>query len=155
VNAIECAREHEVVAAVMSGRWPHGCDEELRAHAGACEVCADVVAIADVLKQDQAAMQDVPLPAAGQVWWRSAIRARADAARAAARPVVWLQALTGAGAAGLALAGITAFWPRVEGAMKLLSINPSMLQEALPLLLLAGVGVMAAPIVFYFAVPRD
>jgi hypothetical protein len=30
-----------------------------------------------------------------------------------------------------------------------------MLQEALPLLLLAGVGVMAAPIVFYFAVPRD
>ena len=43
---------------------------------------------------------DHAVPAAGQVWWRSAIRARAEASRAAASPMVWLQALTGAGAAG-------------------------------------------------------
>jgi hypothetical protein len=156
VNAIDCAREDEVVALVLSGRWPDNADEDLCRHAESCPVCGDVIAIASALRQDLQRVSDVQVPAAGQIWWRSAIRARADAARAAARPMVWLQALTGAGAVGAALAGISLAWPRIEGTFHLvIPSNSAWLQEALPLLLVAGIGLIAAPIAYYLAVPKD
>jgi hypothetical protein len=155
VSVIDCTREEEVVALVLSGRWPDGASPELRAHGESCAVCADVIAIVPALRADQQQVGDVQVPAAGQVWWRSAIRARADAARAAERPMVWLQALTGAGAVGLAVAGVTAVWPRLESTFRLMPFNGSSIQDALPVLLLAGIGLVAAPIAYYFAVPRD
>ena len=154
MNTVECAREHEVVALVMSGRWPDGCDLELREHASACEVCGDVVAIAPALREDLR-RADEQVPAAGQVWWRAAIRARADAARDAARPMIWLQALTGAGAAGLALAGASMLWPSVQGMLQSAPFGGGTFQEALPLVLAGGIGVIAAPIAYFRAVPRD
>ncbi len=154
MSAIECTREHEVVAAVMSGRWPEGCDIELRDHADACPVCGDVVAIAPALRHDLR-YGDVQVPAAGQVWWRAAIRARAEAARAAARPMVWLQALTGAGAVGVTLAGVSMAWPKLQGLLRFAPFGESSLQEALPVLLAVGIGVVAAPIAYFLAVPRD
>jgi hypothetical protein len=152
MNPIECPREHELVTIVLSGRWPEGCDLELRDHAAACTVCGDVVAIAPALRQDQR-LADVQVPAAGQVWWRSAIRARADAARRAARPMIWLQALAGAGAVGAALAGVGMVWPRLQGMVHFLPFSNASLQE--PLLLLTGIGVIAAPIAYYLALPRE
>lgn len=154
MNTIGCNREHEVVAAVMSGRWPEGCDSELREHACACAVCRDVVAIAPALREDLR-RADVQVPAAGQVWWRAAIRARADAARDAVRPMIWLQALTGAGAAGLAVAGVSMLWPRVQGMLQYAPFTGGSFQEALPLVLAVGIGVVAAPIAYFLAVPRD
>jgi hypothetical protein len=155
VNTVECPREHEVVGMVLSGRWPDACDQQLREHAEACAVCRDVVAIAPALRHDQR-LADVQVPAAGQIWWRSAIRARAEAARAAARPMIWLQALAGAGAVGAALTGVSLAWPRIEGTVRVfMPSNGPWLQEALPLLMALGIGVVAAPIVFYLAVPRD
>jgi hypothetical protein len=154
VNTIECTREHEVVAAVMSGRWPEGCDVELRDHAEACPACRDVVAIAPALREDLR-YADVQVPAAGQVWWRAAIRARADASRAAARPMIWLQALTGAGAAGATLAGLSMVWPKVQGVLRFAPFGDTSFQEALPLLLAVGIGIVAAPIAYFLAVPRD
>ena len=154
MNTIECAREHEVVAVVLSGRWPEGSDRELREHADACPICGDVVAIAPVLRQDQRGA-DVQVPAAGQVWWRAAIRARSDAARDAARPMVWLQAIAGAGAAGAALAGVSMMWPRIQGMFRFAPFGEASLQEAMPLLLAIGIGVVAAPIAYFLAVPRD
>jgi hypothetical protein len=144
-----------VVALVLSGRWPDGADVELRAHADTCAVCADVIAIAPALRADQLHAGDVQVPAAGQIWWRSAIRARADAARTAARPMVWLQALTGAGAVGIAIAGVSAAWPRLESVLRFMPFSQTSIQEALPLLLIAGLGLVAAPIAYYLAVPRD
>jgi hypothetical protein len=41
-----CPHETEVRDAAMSGRWPAG----LRAHAGACPVCADVQLVAGALQ---------------------------------------------------------------------------------------------------------
>lgn len=156
MNAVECVREHDVVAVVLSGRWPDRCDEELRAHAASCAVCRDVAAIAPMLRADQQAWADAQVPAAGQVWWRSAIRARADAAHAAARPMIWLQALTGAAAAGATVAGVSMVWPRIEWTVRsVLPFSGASLQEALPLLLVAGIGLVAAPIAYYLAVPRD
>lgn len=155
MNTIECTREQQVVAIVLSGRWPEACDAELQEHAADCPVCGDVVAIAPALRLDQR-RADVQVPAAGQIWWRSAIRARADAARVAARPMIWAQALAGAGAVGAALAGISMAWPRIEGTWRLvMPSNGAWMQDALPLALAVGIGLIAAPIVFYFAVPRD
>jgi hypothetical protein len=154
-NRTTCTHEHEVVSIVLSGRWPEACEASLRAHAEACETCREVVAIASVLRFEKQVMADAPVPAAGQVWWRSAIRARADAARAAARPMVWLQALTGAAAVGLLLATLSVVWPRIAGTIRQVMPSNGTTQELLPLLLLAAVGLLAAPVVFYFAVPKD
>jgi hypothetical protein len=155
VNAIDCTREEEVVALVLSGRWPDEASAELRAHGESCTVCGDVIAIVPALRADQRRVSDVQVPAAGQIWWRSAVRARADAAKAAARPMVWLQAVTGAGAVGLAVAGVSAAWPRLESSFRFLPFSGSSFQDALPLLLIAGLGLVAAPIAYYFAMPRD
>ena len=98
---------------------------------------------------------EVQVPAAGQVWWRAAIRARAEAASTAARPMIWLQALTGAGAAGAALAGLSMVWPKIQTMFRFVSFDDASFQEALPLLLAVGIGIIAAPIAYFLAVPRD
>lgn len=106
----------------------------------------------------QALSQDVHVPAAGQIWWRSAIRARTESAHTAARPMVWLQALTGAGAVGLACGGLTMMWPRLQElvAQAAPALATSMLGTLPPAILLAiGAGILAAPIAYYLAVPRD
>lgn len=104
------------------------------------------------------ASQDAQVPAAGQIWWRSAIRARGEAAHTAARPMIWLQALTGAGTVGMALGGLTTAWPWLQETTRQLvpSITPSFM-SGLPvsLILAVGAAVVAAPIAFYLAVPRD
>jgi hypothetical protein len=113
----------------------------------------------DLFESDADALsQAVHVPAAGQIWWRSAIRARAESAHAATRPMVWLQALTGAGAVGLACGGLTMVWPRLQEivAQATPSMGSSMLAALPPAMLLAiGAGVLAAPIAYYLAVPRD
>lgn len=154
MNSIDCTREEEVVTVVLSGGWPHNAASELRQHAEGCAVCRDVVAIAPALRQDQRTAE-TQVPAAGQVWWRAAIRARADAAHDAARPMIWLQAVAGASAAGAALAGVSMIWPRIQGMVRFVPFADASLQEALPLLLLVGVGIVAAPLAYFLAVPRD
>src|SRR5690349_19767616 len=73
----ECGREQKVVNAVLAGAWPHRCDENLVAHAQVCEVCREVASISVLLRDDlDASRIDVHVPAAGQVWWRAAVRAR-------------------------------------------------------------------------------
>ena len=69
--------------------------------------------------------------------------------------MVWLQALTGAGAVGIAVAGVSAAWPRLESAFRFLPFGQASIQEALPLLLIVGLGLVAAPIAYYLAVPKD
>ena len=79
-----CGHEQEVVRAVLSRRWAHGSDSprdrdaELRAHAETCEICAEAAMVAVLLsEQREEALRDVHVPAAGQVWWRAAVRAHA------------------------------------------------------------------------------
>jgi hypothetical protein len=59
---------------------------------------------------------DSPLPSAGQVWRRAALRAQADAVHAASRPLVWAQGLAGAVVVGLAVAALGAMWPALAEA---------------------------------------
>jgi hypothetical protein len=120
-----------------------------------CAVCRDGVAIATALRNDRGLLDDAAVPAAGQIWWRSAIRARAEAAHAAARPMVWLQAISGAAAAGVVAAGVTALWPQVEATVGRLMPLALAWHDSLPLILAIGAGIVAAPIAFYLAVPKD
>lgn len=150
-----CAHEHAVTSAVLSRRWPHGCDEVLQQHAEACQVCREVVAIATLLREDQAE-PDLRLPAAGQIWWRSALRARSEAARAAARPMIWLQSVAAAVVFGLALAVGSVFWPPVrEATLAALPDVVSSMKGALPLLAALFACVLVGPVAYYLAVPRD
>ena len=156
MSGIECVREPDVVAAVLDRRWPHGCDEDLLTHAETCEICADVLLVASVLRDEQAVARDLDVPAAGQIWWRAAIRARAEAAHAAARPMVWLQGLAGACASGLGVALLSMAWPsihaRVAEAAPLLLLP---LREQLPLTVAVAVLLLVAPVAFYVAVVRE
>ena len=47
------------------------------------------------------ACREAPLPAAGTVWWRATIRARADAARTAERPITAWQGVAAAAVLGV------------------------------------------------------
>jgi hypothetical protein len=166
MNAGECPREHEVVSAVLLRRWPHGCDEDLRAHAAECAVCQETVTVAALLHEDgQAERREVQVPAAGQVWWRAAIRARVEAVQAAERPMTWLHGVAGACAVGIVAALAGAAWPLVAtwfserswslsvGAIGALVV--SLLQRSLPLVILAAAFVILAPIAIYFAMSDE
>jgi len=117
-RAVDCPHEQQVVNAVLAGAWPHRCDEALVAHASACEICREVSVVAVLLREDvDHARIDVHVPAAGQVWWRAAVRARLESTQAAARPMTWMHAITGAIVLGMLLAVLTAAWPMLPAAL--------------------------------------
>jgi hypothetical protein len=163
-----CDRDTEVVQAVLSGRWPEGCDDSLREHAATCDVCGEVAEIASALARDRAALRrDIVVPAAGQVWWRAAVRARLEATQAAARPMTWLYtvaalllgtvavlalALSADRASGL-IDGL-ASWVELraqDAAPVATTLVELVLQRGFPLLIALGFCLLAAPIALYFA----
>ena len=88
----ECSCEEDVLDAITARRWPDRCDAELRAHVTSCHICIDLVRVATALLEDrEVAWSDARLPPSGVVWWRAQLRAREDAARAAARPLAFIQ----------------------------------------------------------------
>jgi len=117
MKAIDCAFESDVVLAVQTGRWPDRVDEDLRRHAGDCLVCGDAIivtrAMAEAEMMDDEVLATGPqLPSAGAVWLRAEVRARAEAARAATRPITVVQvaACVCFAAVGGALFGATSSW---------------------------------------------
>jgi hypothetical protein len=115
----DCPREPEVIRVMKAGRWPDQCDDTLRTHVAQCEVCRDVVAIANLLHLDHDDLNDeMTLPAAGQVWWRAAIRGRLEASQEAARPLSWVFGIGAACVAGLALAVVELLWSPVQLALR-------------------------------------
>ena len=55
------------------------CDEALVAHAGNCATCREVASVSLLLREDSEHSRfDMHVPAAGQVWWRAAVRARLE-----------------------------------------------------------------------------
>jgi hypothetical protein len=163
-----CEHEAAVTQAVLSRQWPDACDEAIRAHAASCEACREVVSIAALLREDYdeareaIGQRDVPLPSAGQIWWRAAVHARADAARAATRPLVWGYGAAAACAIGLLAAGISTLWPTVLPVFDRVGAFTARLAPAadmvmatlraqLPIVLGIAVCLVAAPIALYFA----
>ena len=173
MTVYECPCEQDVLDAVASRRWPARCDEELRRHVASCAACADLVEVAAALLEESHAECQAPaLPPASLVWWRAQLRAREDAARAAARPLRLLPqvALVCAGAAivvGL-IAAAPLVWTWLLDAsfrvptIALPTVDPRAAREA-ALAALANRGVQLAaaawlilgPVALYLALTDD
>lgn len=165
----ECAHERDVLDLVLSDRWPERCDADTLAHVAECEICADVVAVALAMREDQALqpIETAPVPDATLVWWRSQLRAHEEAGRKAARPIAMVQgvAIGIAGVAALSL-GRT-FWPWIREYSSSLSSSLSSATAgaaaamtsaavAAPWMTLAiAVSIIATPVAVYFALGRE
>jgi len=164
----DCRGEAELMEAIVAGRWPRAVGPELRAHVAACATCAEIAAVAPALRDDFVdACRHAHVPAAGQVWWRAAVRARLDTAESAARPMTWMHGLAGAGAAGLLLALVAIAWPSVLGyaAPAFTSLLPragaidarvsapvmTLLRQMVPLLVVVALCMLVAPVAVYLA----
>ena len=155
MSRIDCIHEQHVVEAVCSGLWPDRCDDDLRTHVSECEVCRDVVAVAQTLRSDSdVALQNVQVPSAGLVWWRSELRARREAVRSAERPIGLVHAFAGACAVGVLFALISRMSPWfgqvLSSAAGLYEVSAVIFQQHLPLVLLVGVLLVLAPVALYF-----
>lgn len=169
-SAFDCVHETAVVNAVLSGSWPQRCDETLVAHADTCATCAEIASVATLLREDvEHARIEAHVPAAGQVWWRAAVRARLESTHAATKPMTWMHGITAAVVLGAFLAGLTALWPRLSAVLgKAVSVMPELLPgtevttaiaDGLRLSVLAGVVaalfMIVAPLAIYFALSDD
>ena len=164
-----CAREQELLAIV--GRWHGGLhDPDVVAHVAGCDTCAAMVSLAAALRTDRDEMlRAAHVPAAGQVWWRAALRAHAEAAHAAGRPIVWLQGIAAACLVGVAAAFGASAWdavrdgvtwlaaraPRLDVGSVDVSRLAGVLQPILPLAIAIGVCVLVTPVLVYIALSDD
>lgn len=165
----ECARESEVVSAVLMGAWPDRCDEALTAHASQCEICGEVAAVAAAIREaNESERRDVQVPVAGQVWWRAAVRARLEASHAATQPMTWLHGITAALIIGVMLAVAGMAWPSIVSgfdAAKAVSVTlltseaatamAGPLRTTLLIALAAGAVLVIAPIAIYLALSDE
>ncbi len=165
----ECAREAEVVSAVLMGAWPDRCDDALVAHASHCEICGEVAAVAVVIREaSEHDRREAPVPVAGQVWWRAAVRARLEASHAATQPMTWLHGITGAlvigvvlAVAGIALPSIASGVDTVKTVSATLLTSEAAaamagpLQTTLLIALAAGAILVIAPLAIYLALSDE
>lgn len=169
MSSIECIHEHRIVQAVLSGTWPPA-DGELVAHAAQCGICREVAEVAVVLRADHDhARGEVQVPVAGQVWWRSAVRARLESAQAATRPMTWLHGVTAAITIGIMLAAIGVAWPSlVESAgwareavgplianAEVSGVVGAVLRQTMFIAAAAGLCLVIAPVLLYFVLSND
>ena len=89
MSALTCPHERDVLDLVAIDQWPQRADASLQAHVAGCPLCAEVASIATAVREWGDAVAVPRMPEATVVWHRAQIRARAEAARAAFRPL-WL-----------------------------------------------------------------
>ena len=166
----ECAHEREVLDLVLTERWPDYCDAGTLAHVAECDVCADVVAVAMAMREDQALqpIESAPVPDATLVWWRAQLRAHEEAGRKAARPIAMVQGV-GIGIAGVAALSLgRTFWPWIReygssmwtsAATASASVASAMPADAaiswVAVTLAVSLVLIGAPVAIYFALGRE
>jgi len=137
-----CDREPEVLQAAAYGRM----DAELQDHVAACADCRELLDVAAAILDDRSTlMREAHLPGAGLVWWRTNMRARQEAARAAVRAGSFVQVVLLVTAVVIAIALVGANLP---------SINKTALfavVSSVPLFAFAA-WLILAPVAVYFAV---
>lgn len=118
-----------------------------------CPTCGPLVALAEQIRREfEHTQTHARVPTPEIVWWRAQMRAREEAARTAARPIVFTQALAVAALIGLLVS--------VLGRLTLpvMTWSGFQLQTGLPLMPIAiamACGLIVAPAALYFAFSRD
>lgn len=159
---LQCVREEDVLDALASNRWPSRCDEELWRHIQHCRVCADLAEVAQSLSDDRdVAWREARVPPAGVVWWRAQLRAREDAARAAGRPVAFVQGVAASVAVWLAVSlyrtlpgGYGVEWRTwITVVLPSALADVTRLASTVPLAtaVIVGASLLLAPVAIYFA----
>jgi hypothetical protein len=143
-----CSREPEVVAAVLAGCL----SDSLRAHAAGCAVCGEVARVAALVHGDfSRAQHEANVPTADIVWLRARIRAREEATRMAARPIIFTHAIAIAALVGLLVSAGSRFslgsWT--------LALDGLPVQMLLPLAIALVGSAILAPVALYVAFSRD
>jgi hypothetical protein len=132
---------------------PLGADG-LATHLAECDACAEFVAARFITDAQAEGLENANVPSAGQVWWRAQVRARAEAQRAAERPIQVVQAIAAACVTGVLAAGIgwvvpwlknTAFWFQGTVTNEL----------GFAWWLAIGTWLILAPVVLYFVFARE
>lgn len=151
-----CPREGAVLAA-LEGHFPDGDgtsrmrSDDLASHLADCAACAEIATarlIADIHADD---LQAVNVPSAGQVWWRAQVRARAEARRAAERPMQIVHAVSAACVAGALAAGVGWAWPWMQTALS----GAATSQLAFAWWLAIGAWLIIAPVALYIVFARE
>ncbi len=150
---IECLREADVFEAIAFGRWPADADAELRGHVAHCPVCRDLVTVAAALQSDrQALVGAAQPPTAGVVWWRAAVRTRAEATRTAMQPITMWHRVVAACVAVVAAVLSRDLWQWGRAADVLASFGG---QRAALVLVGLVAALVLAPLALYFTLADD
>jgi len=169
-QAAGCPREVEVVASILDRRSLRTDDDALGTHLETCEHCREAAELTRLMSTDQErARRDIRVPAAGQVWWRAAVRARLEAVQAAARPLTWSHGIAGACAIGLVMTLLGFAWPvvretaswTVERALEVVPVGvaatlvTTSARGGIALMVVAAVCLLFAPVALYLALSDE
>jgi hypothetical protein len=121
-----------------------------------CPQCGPLVILAEQIRREfEETRHRARVPTPEIVWWRAQMRAREEAARKAARPILFTQALAIAALIGLlvSVAGRMTLgairWPALD------VFGVSQTSALLPVAIVAGCWLVLAPIALYYAFSRD
>jgi hypothetical protein len=153
----ECNREQDVLDALTTGQWPEHVDGGLRTHVATCTLCTDLVAAVQPLIAHRDYVPYEPrIPSSAVMWWRAQMRARQEAARAAARPITIAQIVSAAIAVVVAVGTLIALAPWLVTSMIGLDLPSGILAQGWLLPALAiGIFILLTPVAIYFAVAGD
>ena len=119
-----------------------------------CPQCGPLVALAQQIRQEfEHTTRQARVPTPEIVWWRAQMRAREEAARKAARPILFTQAL--------AIAALIGLLVSIAGRLTLPAfsfVEMSPLSVGMPFLYLviaAAFCLLIAPLAVYVALARD
>lgn len=119
-----------------------------------CLECTELAAVATLIREDfEQTSRQARVPTPEIVWWRAQMRAREDAARVAARPILFTQALAIAAAIGLVIS--------VAGRLTLPALSWTITSPIpvdlplLPIAIAAGCWLVLAPLALYLAFARE
>lgn len=119
-----------------------------------CPECAELAAVAALVQAEfDRTLRDARVPSPFVVWQRAQVRAREEAARAAARPILFSQALAVAALLGLLVS--------MAGRLTLSALSWPVIAPlsadfpVLPIALAAGCWLLLAPLALYLSLSRD
>jgi hypothetical protein len=118
-----------------------------------CPTCGPLVALAEQIRREfEHTQSQARVPTPEIVWWRAQMRAREEAARTAARPIVFTQALAVAALIGLLVSVVGRL---TLPAMTWPDLSPESGLPLVPIAIAAICWLVVAPAVLYFAFSRD